>query len=169
MYTFPSLEPACCSLSSFNCCFFTCIQVSQEAGKMVWYSHLSKIIFSLTLWGGWWALNVLLMEQHTVGTVPGGEFDWGGTPVSGKAGVLRWAQGGQKPPVEQKDKSSLDLDFQYVIVKTSSYSGLLASTNLFFFQIHVLFFRFSYFWTHTTHNLWPLTSFTQHNVSEIHQ
>ena len=23
-----------------NCCFLTCIQVSQETGKMVWYSHL---------------------------------------------------------------------------------------------------------------------------------
>src|SRR5574340_1061347 len=28
--------------SSFNCCFLTCIQVSQEAGKVVWYSHLLK-------------------------------------------------------------------------------------------------------------------------------
>ena len=24
----------------FNCCFLTCIQVSQEAGKVVWYCHL---------------------------------------------------------------------------------------------------------------------------------
>ena len=24
------------------CCFLTCIQISQEAGKMVWYSHLLK-------------------------------------------------------------------------------------------------------------------------------
>ena len=24
------------------CCFLTCIQVSQEAGKVVWYSHLFK-------------------------------------------------------------------------------------------------------------------------------
>ena len=23
-----------------NCCFLTCIQISQEAGKVVWYSHL---------------------------------------------------------------------------------------------------------------------------------
>ena len=23
-----------------NCSFFTCIQVSQEAGKVIWYSHL---------------------------------------------------------------------------------------------------------------------------------
>ena len=27
-------------MSSSNCCFLTCIQVSQEAGHMVWYSHL---------------------------------------------------------------------------------------------------------------------------------
>ena len=27
----------CCSISSFNCCF---LQVSQEAGQVVWYSHL---------------------------------------------------------------------------------------------------------------------------------
>ena len=40
MYPFPSLEPVCCSLSSSNCCFLTCIQVSQEAGQVVWYSHL---------------------------------------------------------------------------------------------------------------------------------
>ena len=26
--------------SSSNCCFLTGIQVSQEAGQMVWYSHL---------------------------------------------------------------------------------------------------------------------------------
>ena len=29
-------------MSSSNCCFLTCIQVSQETGKMVWYSHLFK-------------------------------------------------------------------------------------------------------------------------------
>ena len=29
-------------MSSSNCCFLTCIQVSQEAGKVVWYSHLLK-------------------------------------------------------------------------------------------------------------------------------
>ena len=29
-------------MSSSNCCFLTCIQISQEAGQVVWYSHLSK-------------------------------------------------------------------------------------------------------------------------------
>ena len=27
-------------MSSSNCCFLTCIQVSQEGGQVVWYSHL---------------------------------------------------------------------------------------------------------------------------------
>ena len=27
-------------MSSSNCCFLTCIQVSQEANQVVWYSHL---------------------------------------------------------------------------------------------------------------------------------
>ena len=29
-------------MSTSNCCFLTCIQVSQEAGKVVWYSYLFK-------------------------------------------------------------------------------------------------------------------------------
>ena len=29
-------------MSSSNCFFLTCIQVSQEAGQVVWYSHLSQ-------------------------------------------------------------------------------------------------------------------------------
>ena len=39
---FPNLEPVCCSISSSNCCFLTCIQISQEAGKVVWDSCLLK-------------------------------------------------------------------------------------------------------------------------------
>ena len=31
-----------CSMSSSNCCFLTCIQISQEAGQVVWYSYLLK-------------------------------------------------------------------------------------------------------------------------------
>ena len=40
MYSFSYLEPVCCSTSSSNSCFLTCILVSQEAGQVVWYSHL---------------------------------------------------------------------------------------------------------------------------------
>ena len=44
MYSSPYLKPVCCSMSSSNCCFWTCIQISQEAGQVVWYSHLLKNI-----------------------------------------------------------------------------------------------------------------------------
>ena len=36
--TSPTMD--CCSMSSSNCCFLICIQVSQEEGQVVWYSHL---------------------------------------------------------------------------------------------------------------------------------
>ena len=42
MYSFSYLEPVCCSMSSSNCCFLTCIQISQEADQVVWYSHLFR-------------------------------------------------------------------------------------------------------------------------------
>ena len=42
MYSFSDLEPVCFSMSGSNCCFLTCIQISQEAGKVIWYSHLFK-------------------------------------------------------------------------------------------------------------------------------
>ena len=29
-------------MSSSNCCFLTCVQVSKEAGKVMWYSHSLK-------------------------------------------------------------------------------------------------------------------------------
>ena len=31
MYSFPYLEPVCCSMSNTNCCFLICLQNSQEA------------------------------------------------------------------------------------------------------------------------------------------
>ena len=48
MYSFSYLEPVCCSMTCMeqhagcysNCCFLTCIQISQEAGQAVWHSHL---------------------------------------------------------------------------------------------------------------------------------
>ena len=42
MCSFPNLEPVHCSTSGSNYCFLTCIQISQEAGQVVWYSHVFK-------------------------------------------------------------------------------------------------------------------------------
>ena len=41
-YSVPNFEPVHCSMSGPKCCFLSCIQVSQEAGKVVWYFHLFK-------------------------------------------------------------------------------------------------------------------------------
>jgi len=42
MHTFPNFEQVCCSMSGSNSCILTCKQISQEAGKVGWYSHLFK-------------------------------------------------------------------------------------------------------------------------------
>ena len=42
MYSIPNLEPVHCSMSCSNCYFLTCIQISQEAGKVSWYSQPLK-------------------------------------------------------------------------------------------------------------------------------
>ena len=41
-YSIPDLEPVCCSMSSSNCCFLTCIHIFHKAGKVVWYYRLLK-------------------------------------------------------------------------------------------------------------------------------
>ena len=33
MYSFPNLEPVCCSMSSSNCCFLTCLLINVYASK----------------------------------------------------------------------------------------------------------------------------------------
>ena len=38
--SFLNFEAVSCSMWGSNCCFLTCEQISQEAGKVVWYSHL---------------------------------------------------------------------------------------------------------------------------------
>ena len=41
-YSFSNLKPVLCSMSGSISCFLSCLKVSQEAGKVVWYSHLFK-------------------------------------------------------------------------------------------------------------------------------
>ena len=68
MYSFPSLEPVLCSMSSSNCCSLTYIQISQEAGTVVWYSHRLKN-FSVCcdpccqkLWHSQWSRSSIFLE-----------------------------------------------------------------------------------------------------------
>ena len=52
-YSFSYLEPVCCSMSSSNCCFLTCIQISQKAAPTVskpWnLSSLTQCFWTLVL------------------------------------------------------------------------------------------------------------------------
>ena len=41
-YSFPNFEPVHCFMSGSYCCFLIYIQISQEAGKVVWYAYLFK-------------------------------------------------------------------------------------------------------------------------------
>ena len=34
------MEAVYCSMYGSNCCVLICIQISQEAGQVLWYSHL---------------------------------------------------------------------------------------------------------------------------------
>ena len=64
-YSFSCLEPVCCSMSSSNCCFLTCIHISQEAGQVVWYSHLFQSF----------PLLIVIHTVKAVGTVNKAEID----------------------------------------------------------------------------------------------
>ena len=73
-YSFSYLEPVCCSMSSSNCCFLKCIQISQEAGQVVWYSHLFQNFpqFLVIHIGDW---NAKVGSQETPGVT--GKFGLG--------------------------------------------------------------------------------------------
>ena len=49
------LELVCFPMTSSNSCFLTCIYISEEAGHIVWYSHLFKhfpqfVVIHTVLW-----------------------------------------------------------------------------------------------------------------------
>ena len=47
MYSFPNLEPVRCSMSSSNCCFLVCLQISQEAewwSGILIYEEFSRVV-----------------------------------------------------------------------------------------------------------------------------
>jgi len=51
MYSFPNLEPVRCSMSGSYCCFLTCKQVSQEAGRLIVGSEIN--IWWMNNWVNW--------------------------------------------------------------------------------------------------------------------
>ena len=72
MYSFPNFEPVCCSMSGSNCCFLTCIQVSQEASKVLWYSHVFKnfpqfVVIHTVKWRNRWHPTPVLLPGKSHG------------------------------------------------------------------------------------------------------
>ena len=62
-------------MSSSNCCFLICIQVSQEAGQLAWYSHL---LIWLTVNLFYWSF-----QESALGFID--QLYFGGTPL-----VIQW-------------------------------------------------------------------------------
>ena len=58
-YFRPSLELVCCSMPVSNCYLLRCIQISQEAGKVVWFHH-----FTANRWGNSDWLYFLGLQNH---------------------------------------------------------------------------------------------------------
>ena len=73
MYSFSYLEPVCCSMSSSNCFFLICKQISHEAGQVVWYSHLLEEFSSLL-----WSIQSKAMATHS--STPAWKIPWTGEP-----------------------------------------------------------------------------------------
>ena len=44
MYSFLNFEPVHCSMSGSNCCFLSCIQISQVAGKVLFKNFLQFVV-----------------------------------------------------------------------------------------------------------------------------
>ena len=85
---FPNFEPICCAMFGSNCCFLTCILVSQEAGKVVWYSHIFKNFpqFVVSFPGGA-EVKVSACNVGDLGLIPG----LGRSPGEGKGYPLQYS------------------------------------------------------------------------------
>ena len=79
MYSFPNCEPVHCFMSDSNYCFLTCIQVSQDVDKVVWYSHLFKNAIYISRGSP----GVLVLKNQPVNAGDAGDMDF--LPESGRA------------------------------------------------------------------------------------
>ena len=77
MDSFPYLEPVCCSMFSSNCCFLTCIQISEEllTSLEVKLYSLYRVPQGPTFYSRHSSLCLLFSEQ-TRCTPPIGLFEW---------------------------------------------------------------------------------------------
>ena len=143
--------------AGFNCCFLTCIQISQEADKVVWHSHLLKnfpqfvLIHTVNGFGVineakgdvFLELTCFFYDLMDIGNLISGSSDFS------KSSLNIW-----KSLIDVLLKPSLDNFEQYVARVWDEYNCVVVWI---FFGIALL-----WDWNENCHFpvLWPLLSFT---------
>ena len=151
-YSFPRLEPVCFMPGS-NCCFLTCIQISQEAGKVVWYSQLFKNFPQFVVIHTFKSFSVV-NETDALLEFPYFFYDPAvvGNLISGSSGFSKSSLYLWKFSVHLLWKPSLN-DFVY---------NLASMWNEFNYMVVWTFFRVSFLWDWNENCpfpvLWPLLS-----------
>ena len=84
MYSFLNLEPVCS-----NCCFLTCIQISQEASKVVWYSHLLNNFPQFVVIHTVKGFGIVIIEEIDVFLELSWFFEDVGNLISGSSGLSK--------------------------------------------------------------------------------
>ena len=92
-------ESVRCSVPCSNCCFLTCIQVSQETDKVVSYSHLSTVFLQFVVIHTFKGFSVVNKTEVDVSldppyflhdTVNVGNSLWKGSSAFPKSSLYTW-------------------------------------------------------------------------------
>ena len=70
-------------------------------------ASLRGVAVGIPLLSGW---DSNLVLETSIGTVSGGQFDWGGRLLKGNGGAQRYPQNGWKPFVERKGRRMPDCE-----------------------------------------------------------
>ena len=157
MYSFSYLEPVCCSMSRSNCCFLTCIQISQEAGQVVWYSHLFQnfpqfiVIHTVKGFGivnkeeidVFLELSCFFDDPADVGNLISGSSAFSKTSLNIRSGAARRshpmpkARGGGPGRLRMIRTQQTSMFYSYVVLLIYVDETIYLLGNLSFFKIHV--------------------------------
>ena len=152
MSSFSYLELVCCSMSSSNCCFLTCIQVSREAGQVVWYSHLLQNFPQFIVIHTVEAFGVVIKAEIDVFMFFNDPVDIGNL-ISGSSAFSKTSLNIWKFSVHTLLKPGLGNFEHYFTSMWDEYNCAVVST----------FFRISFLWDWNENwpfpALWPLLSF----------
>ena len=156
MYSFSYLEPVCFSMSSSNCCFMACIQISQEASQVVWYSHLFQDSLQFTVIHTVKVFGIVNKAEVDVFLKPSCLFDDPkdvGNLISGSSAISKSSLNLWKFLVHILLKPGLE-NFEHYFAKCVRWEQLRDSWKI---LLHCLFWDWNENWPFPV--LWPLLSF----------